>query len=115
MFSLVASSCSRMISRPLAQQATSVATTTAGQQPGLSNKKTDTVTCFFYVLFISIIEHTEDDIYVPSLSANHPKIYLILSTLGYQKPVNHVCMYVCMYACMHAGRQAGRHACMHAT
>ena len=42
----------------------------------------------FYVLFISIIEHTEDDICVPSLSANHPKIYLILSTLGYQKPVN---------------------------
>ena len=47
----------------------------------------------FYVLFISIIEHTEDDIYVPSLSANHPKIYLILSTLGYQKPVNHI--YIC--------------------
>ena len=40
----------------------------------------------FCVLFISIIEHTEDDIYVPSLSANHPKIFLILSTLGYQKP-----------------------------
>ena len=50
----------------------------------------------FYVLFISIIEHTEDDIYVPSLSANHPKIYLILSTLGYQKPVNHIYIYIYM-------------------
>ena len=93
MFSLVASSCARMISRPLAQQATSVATTTAGQQPGLSNKKNRYCYMLFYVLFISIIEHTEDDIYVPSLSANHSKIYLILSTLGYQKPVNHI--YIC--------------------
>jgi len=74
-----------MISRPLAQQATSVATTTAGQQPGLSNKKNRYCYMLFYVLFISIIEHTEDDIYVPSLSANHPKIYLNLTTLGVQE------------------------------
>ena len=80
------SSCAPMISGPLPHQATSVATITAGQQPGLSTKKqTDTCYMLFYVPFTPIIQCPEDEIYVPTLSANHPKIYLNLTTLGVQE------------------------------
>jgi len=80
------SSCAPMISGPLPHQSTSVATITAGQQPGLSTKKqTDTCYMLFYVPFTPIIQCPEDEIYVPTLSANHPKIYLNLTTLGVQE------------------------------